>query len=44
MKFVSLCDYTGFVETELFAAVYKGFGMETIKTPALKIEGTRAIP
>jgi len=39
MKFVSLCDYTGFVETELFAAVYKFFGMETIKSPVIALEG-----
>jgi DNA polymerase III alpha subunit len=40
MKFISLCDYTGFVETELFAAVYKAFGMETIKSPLIEVEGT----
>jgi DNA-directed DNA polymerase III PolC len=39
MKFISLCDYSGFVETELFAAVYKAFGMETIKSPLIELEG-----
>lgn len=39
MKFVSLCDHSGFVETELFAAVYKAFGMETIKSPVIVVEG-----
>jgi DNA-directed DNA polymerase III PolC len=39
MKFISLCDYSGFVETELFAAVYKAFGMETIKSPLIGVEG-----
>jgi DNA polymerase III alpha subunit len=39
MKFVSLCDRTGFVEIELFAAVYKAFGMETIKSPVIEVEG-----
>ena len=39
MKFVSLCDYSGFVETELFATVYKAFGMETIKSPLIEVEG-----
>ena len=39
MKFISLCDYSGFVETELFAAVYKAFGMETIKSPLIEVEG-----
>ncbi len=33
MKFVSVCDYSGFVETELFSTVYQAFGMETIKSP-----------
>jgi hypothetical protein len=40
MKFISLCDYTSFVETELFAAVYEAFGMETIKSPLIEVEGT----
>jgi DNA polymerase III alpha subunit len=39
MKFISLCDYSGFVETELFATVYKAFGMETIKSPLIEMEG-----
>jgi len=39
MKFVSLCDYSGFVETELFAATYRAFGMETIKSPVIELEG-----
>ncbi len=39
MKFVSLCDYTGFVETEMFAAIYRAFGMETIRSPVIEVEG-----
>ena len=39
MKFISLADYTGFVETEMFAVVYKAFGMETIKSPLIEVEG-----
>ena len=39
MKFISVCDYSGFVETELFAAVYKAYGMETIKSPLIELEG-----
>jgi DNA polymerase III alpha subunit len=39
MKFISLCDYTGFVETELFAAIYKAFGVATIKSPLIELEG-----
>jgi DNA-directed DNA polymerase III PolC len=40
MKFISVCDYSGFVETELFAAVYKAYGMETIKSPLIELEGS----
>jgi len=39
MKFISLCDRTGFVETEMFAAVYRAFGLETIKSPMIEVEG-----
>ena len=39
MKFISLCDYSGFVETELFAVAYKAFGMETIKSPVIELDG-----
>jgi len=39
MKFVSLCDYTGFVETEMFAATYRDFGIDTIKSPVIEVEG-----
>ena len=40
MKFISLCDRTGFVESEMFAAAYRAFGLETIKSPLLELEGT----
>jgi DNA polymerase III alpha subunit len=40
MKFISLCDYTGFVETELFAKTYRVYGLETIKSPLIELEGT----
>jgi DNA polymerase III alpha subunit len=39
MKFVSLCDRTGFVETELFAETYRQYGMATIKSPLLVATG-----
>ncbi len=39
MKFISVCDYSGFVETELFATVHKAYGMETIKSPLIELEG-----
>jgi hypothetical protein len=32
--------FRGFVETELFATVYKAFGMEPIKSPLIEVEGT----
>ena len=38
MKFLSLADWTGIVETELFAQTYKGYGLATIRYPVLEIE------
>ena len=32
-------DYCGFVETEMFAATYRAFVMETIKSPVIEVEG-----
>ncbi len=29
----------GFFETEVFAAIYRAFGMETIKSPVIEVEG-----
>lgn len=40
MKFLSLADWTGIVETELFAQTYKSYGLATIRYPVLEIEGT----
>ena len=39
MKFISICDYAGFVETGLFATVYKAYGMEMVKSPLIELEG-----
>jgi hypothetical protein len=38
MKFLSLADWTGIVETELLAQTYKSYGLATIRYPVLEIE------
>jgi hypothetical protein len=38
MKFLSLADWTGIVETELFARTYKTYGLGTFRFPVLEIE------
>lgn len=38
MKFLSLADWTGIVETELFAKTYKSYGLAAIRYPVLEIE------
>ncbi len=38
MKFLSLADWTGIVETELFAKTYKSYGLATVRYPVLEIE------
>jgi DNA polymerase III alpha subunit len=37
MKFLTLCDWTGMVETELFAATYKAYGLATVRYPVLEV-------
>ena len=37
MKFLTLCDATGMVETELFATTYRNYGLATIRYPVLEI-------
>ena len=37
MKFLSLADWTGIVETELFAKTYKTCGLATVRYPVLEI-------
>lgn len=37
MKFLSLADWTGIIETELFAQTYKTYGLATIRYPVLEI-------
>jgi len=38
MKFLSLADRTGIIETELFAQTYKTYGLATVRYPVLEIE------
>ena len=38
MKFLTLADWTGMIETELFAQTYKTYGLATVRYPVLEIE------
>jgi DNA polymerase III alpha subunit len=38
MKFLSLADRTGIVQTELFAQTYRSYGLATVRYPVLEIE------
>jgi DNA polymerase III alpha subunit len=38
MKFLTLADWTGMVETELFAQTYKSYGLATVRYPVLEVE------
>jgi DNA polymerase III alpha subunit len=38
MKFLTLADWTGMVETDLFAQTYKTYGLATVRYPVLEIE------
>ena len=40
MKFLTLADWTGVVETELFARTYKSYGLNTIRYRVLEITAT----
>ena len=37
MKFITLADWTGMVETELFAQTYKSYGLATVRYPVLEV-------
>jgi len=43
MKFITVCDYTGFIECEIFAEAYRRFGINTVRYPVVEVTG-RAIP
>ncbi len=38
MKFLSIADKTGIVETELFASTYRSYGLATVRYPVLEVE------
>jgi error-prone DNA polymerase len=40
MKFLTLADWTGIVETELFAETYKNYGLATVRYPVLEVTAT----
>jgi DNA polymerase III alpha subunit/nucleotidyltransferase/DNA polymerase involved in DNA repair len=40
MKFLTLADWTGIVETELFAPTYRSYGLATVRYPVLEITAT----
>lgn len=40
MKFLSLADRSGIVETELFADTYRSYGAVTVRYPVLEVEAT----
>ena len=37
MKFLSLCDYTGMVECEMFADAYRACGLATVRHPVVQV-------
>jgi DNA polymerase III alpha subunit len=37
MKFTSICDYTGIVECEIFAAAYRLYGLNTVRYPVVQV-------
>ena len=40
MKFITLADWTGMIETELFAKTYRNYGLATVRYPVLEITAT----
>ena len=40
MKFITIADWTGIVETELFAKTYKSYGLNTVRYRVLEITAT----
>jgi DNA polymerase III alpha subunit len=40
MKFMTLADWTGVVETELFAQTYRSYGLATVRYQVLEIVAT----
>ena len=40
MKFISICDRSGIVECEIFAAAYRAWGIATVRFPVVQVTGT----
>jgi hypothetical protein len=40
MKFLTLADRMGMVETELFAQAHKSYGLATVRYPVLEVTAT----
>ncbi|HOX58843.1 MAG TPA: DNA polymerase IV [Candidatus Paceibacterota bacterium] len=40
MKFLTLADWTGMVETELFTRTYQSYGLATVRYPVLEVTAT----
>ncbi len=40
MRFMTLCDRTGLLETEMFASAFRRFGLEPLRHPVLEATGT----
>lgn len=38
MKLLTLADWTGMVETELYAKTYRSYGLATVRYPVLEVE------
>jgi len=38
MKFITLCDHTGFIECEIFAESYRRWGLATVRWPVVEVE------
>ena len=39
MKFITVCDYTGIIECEIFAEAYRRFGINTVRYPVVELLG-----
>jgi DNA polymerase III alpha subunit len=40
MKFLTLADWTGMVETEMFAPTYRSYGLAVVRYPVLEVSAT----
>ena len=38
MKFITLCDYTGLIECEIFAQAYRRFGLVAVRHAVVEVE------